>query len=165
MATSNMLLPLNATLFTIFPRRMRRTSVETSPGEASVPAGRVGQPHQASGQRPSRELNAAACRRWQLLRDLGVPSRPPPPPPIPPATRGLKVSRGALFLQPALPGRHGRSAPLPPLERASAPVGGPTVIGAGLSLAKWLCRAFNLCSSKSNKAWGHCSVKFCQWAS
>lgn len=43
MATSNMLLPLlppNATLFTIFPRRMRWTRVETSPGEASVPAGR-----------------------------------------------------------------------------------------------------------------------------
>lgn len=67
----------------------------------------VAQPHQPSGQRPSREQNAAACHRWQLLRDLRFPSRP-----LPPGGR-LKIPRSALLLQPALPGCPCRPVALP----------------------------------------------------
>lgn len=81
-----------------------------SPEEANVPAGccsgccrSVGQPHQPSGQRPSREQNAAACHRWQLLRDLRSPSHSLP------ARGEIKIPCSALLLQPALPGRRRRS--------------------------------------------------------
>lgn len=166
MATSNMLLPLlplNSTLFTTFPRRMMWTSVETSPGRSKRSRGPPRLPQERRTAAPGQRTKAKSGAECRCMPPLAVAQRPGRPPHAPLATRGLKISCGALFLQPALPGRHSRSAPLPPLERARAPVS-QTVIGSGLSLAKWLCREFNPCSSNSKKAWSRCSVKFCQWA-
>lgn len=159
MATSNMLLPLlppNATLFTIFPRRTRWKHLREKrafPRAAEVAAGASDSRTRPADKGQVVELNAAA---GSCSETWASPHAPPPTPSRPPSQPGGSRFPAVLCscMQPALPGRRGRSAPLPPPERARAPVG-RTVIGAGLSLAKWLCRVFNLCSSESNKAWGH----------